>query len=51
VALKLGGASDEEIAFRLWWHISSVLTYLRKCFQQVSNIVQTMLAGAYRTSL
>jgi hypothetical protein len=51
VALKLGGASDKEIAFCLWWHISSIPTYLGKCFQQVGNIVQTTLAGAYRTSL
>jgi hypothetical protein len=51
VALKLGGASDEEIAFRLRWHIYSIPTYLRECFQQVGNIVQTTLMGAYRTSL
>jgi hypothetical protein len=51
VALKLGGAHDEEIAFRLRWHISSVPTYLRECFQQVGDIVKTTLLGAYRTSL
>jgi hypothetical protein len=51
VSLKLGGATDEEIAFRLRWHISSVPTYLRECFQQVGTIVQTALVGAYRTSL
>ncbi len=51
VSLKLGGATDEEIAFRLRWHISSVPTYLRECFQQVGAIVQTTLQGAYRTSL
>jgi hypothetical protein len=51
VSLKLGGATDEEIAFRLRWHISSVPTYLRECFQQVGELVQTTLAGAHRTSL
>jgi hypothetical protein len=51
VALKLGGATDDEIAFRLRWHISSVPTYLRECFQQVGEIVKTTLVGAHRTSL
>jgi hypothetical protein len=51
VSLKLGGASDKEIAFRLRWHVSSVPTYLRDCFDQVGTIVATMLAGAYRTAL
>jgi hypothetical protein len=51
VSLKLGGASDEEIAFRLRWHVSSVPTYLRECFDQVGSIVATTIAGAYRTSL
>jgi hypothetical protein len=51
VSLKLGGAKDEEIAFQLRWHVSSVPTYLRECFQQVGTIVQTTLLGAYRTSL
>ncbi len=51
VSLKLGGATDEEIAFRLRWHVSSVPTYLRECFQQVGAIVQSTLMGAYRTSL
>jgi hypothetical protein len=51
VSLKLGGASDEEIAFRLRWHVSSVPTYLRECFQQVGTLIQQTLEGAYRTSL
>jgi hypothetical protein len=51
VALKLGGASDEEIAFRLRWHVSSVPTYLRECFLQVGTVIQQALTGAYRTSL
>jgi hypothetical protein len=50
VALKLGGALDEEIAFRLRWHLSSVPTYLRECFQQVGTVIQQALTGAYRTS-
>jgi hypothetical protein len=28
ISLKLGGATDEEIAFQLRWHVSSVPTYL-----------------------
>ena len=51
VSLKLGGATDEDIAFLLRWHISSVPTYLRECFQQVGAIVHTTLQGLYRTSL
>jgi hypothetical protein len=50
VALKLGGAADEEIAFRLRWHVSSVPTYLRECFHQVGAIIEQALTGAYRTS-
>jgi hypothetical protein len=49
VSLMLGGAMDEENAFRLRWHVSSVPTYLRECFQQVGGIVQSTLMGAYRT--
>jgi hypothetical protein len=51
VSLKLGGASDEEIAFRLLWHVSSVPTYLRECFQQVGSLIETALNVAYRTLL
>jgi hypothetical protein len=51
VALKLGGASDEEIAFRLCWLVGSVPTYLRGCFSQVGTVIQQALTGAYRTSL
>jgi hypothetical protein len=51
VSLKLGGATDEDNAFLLRWHISSVPTYLRECFQQVGAIVHTTLQGLYRTSL
>jgi hypothetical protein len=52
VSLKLGaGSTDEDIAFLLRWHISSVPTYLRECFQQVGAIVHTTLQGLYRTSL
>jgi hypothetical protein len=51
ISLKLGGAKDEEITFRLRWHVGHVPTYLRECFQQVGTIVQTRLLGAYHTSL
>jgi hypothetical protein len=51
VSLKLDGASDEDIVFRLRWHVSSVPMYLRECFDQVGTIVLTTLAGAYRTAL
>jgi DNA-binding NarL/FixJ family response regulator len=52
LSLKLGGATDKEIAFRLGWHVSSVPTYLQECFQLVGALVQTTpLQGAYQTSL
>jgi hypothetical protein len=51
VALKLGGASDEEIAFRLRWRVGSVHRYLRECFSQVGTAIQQALTGAYHTSL
>jgi hypothetical protein len=50
VCLKLGGAKDEEIAFRLRWHIASVPTYLRECFQDVGQIMTHTLQGAFKTS-
>ena len=49
LCLKLGGASDEEIAFRLRWHISSVPTYLRECFNGIDQMMQTAINGVYRT--
>jgi hypothetical protein len=50
LCLKLGGASDEEIAFRLRWHVSSVPTYLRECFNGIDLIMQTAINGVFRTS-
>jgi hypothetical protein len=50
VCLKMGGAADEEIAFRLRWNIASVPTYLRECFQEVGTIMTSTLQGAFKTS-
>jgi hypothetical protein len=50
VCLKMGGAPDEEIAFRLRWNVASVPTYLRECFQEVGPIMLTTLQGAFKTS-
>jgi hypothetical protein len=50
VCLKLGGAKDEEIAFRLRWNIASVPTYLRECFQDVGTIMTSTLQGAFKTN-
>ena len=50
VCLKMGGAQDEEIAFRLRWKVASVPTYLRECFQEVGPIMLTTLQGAFKTS-
>jgi hypothetical protein len=49
VCLKMGGAKDEEIAFRLRWNIASVPTYLRECFQEVGPIMASTLQGAFKT--
>ena len=50
VCLKMGGAPDEEIAFRLCWNIVSVPTYLREFFQEVGTIMKATLQGAFKTS-
>jgi hypothetical protein len=50
VCLKMGGAPDEEIAFRLRWKVASVPTYLRECFQEVGSIMLSTLQGAFKTS-
>jgi hypothetical protein len=50
VCLKMGGAKDEEIAFRLRWNVSSVPTYLRECFQEVGTIMASTLQGAFKTT-
>ena len=46
VCLKQGGCSNDEIAFRLRWHPTSVPTYLRKCHQAVGKLLQQTLVGA-----
>ena len=50
LCLKLGGASDEDIAFRLRWHVSSVPTYLRECFNGIDTAMQTAITGVFRTA-
>ena len=49
LCLKLGGTSDEEIAFRLRWHVSSVPTYLRECFNGFDQVMQTAINGVFQT--
>jgi len=50
LCLKLGGASDEDIAFRLRWHVSSVPTYLRECFNDgIDDTMQTAVHGVLST--
>jgi hypothetical protein len=50
VCLQMGGASNEEIAFRLRWKVDSVPTYLRECFQEIGGIMLSTLQGAFKTS-
>ena len=50
VCLKMGGATDEDIAFRLRWNIASVPTYLRECFQELGPIMTSTLQGALKTT-
>ena len=47
--LKNGGATDAEIVFRLRWHVVSVPTYLRECFDGVDTIMARAIAGAIRS--
>ena len=46
VCLKNGGAWDDEIAFKLRWHPTSVPTYLRDCFQAVGTAMEQTIQGA-----
>jgi hypothetical protein len=46
----MGGASDEDIAFRLQWNILAVPMYLRECFQEVGTIMLKTLQGAFKTA-
>jgi hypothetical protein len=50
VCLQMGGASIPDIAFRLRWHVASVPTYLRECFQEVGSIMTQAIQGAFKTS-
>jgi hypothetical protein len=50
VCLQMGGASNDEIAFRLRWKVGSVPSYLRECFQEVGSIMLSTLQGAFKTS-
>jgi hypothetical protein len=49
LCLHLGGASTEEIAFRLCWHVVSVPTYLRECFNGIDTIMRTAICGAFQS--
>jgi hypothetical protein len=49
LCLLLGGATIDEIAFRLCWELGSVPTYLRECFIGIDEIMRKAIAGAYLT--
>jgi hypothetical protein len=49
LCLKLGGASNEDIAFRLRWHLLSVPTYLRECFNGIDETMMQAIQGAIKT--
>lgn len=48
VCLQQGGASNDEIAFKLRWHLSSVPTYLRDCFQAIGDTLTKAVRGALK---
>jgi hypothetical protein len=50
VCLHQGGASIDEIAFRLRWQPGSVPTYLRECFQGVGDILQKAIIGIFKSN-
>ena len=50
VCLQKGGASNDEIAFKLRWHPTSVPTYLRDCFQAVGDLLQRSVSGVLQMS-
>jgi hypothetical protein len=47
VCLRIGGANNDEIAFKLRWHPTSVPTYLRDCFQAVGTAMEQTIQGAF----
>jgi hypothetical protein len=49
VCLQQGGATIDEIAFRLRWQPGSVPTYLRECFQGVGDILQKAIVGIFKS--
>jgi hypothetical protein len=50
VCLQQGGASIDEIAFRLRWQPGSVPTYLRECYQGVGEILQKAIVGILQSN-
>ena len=48
VCLQQGGASNDEIAFKLRWHLTSVPTYLRDCFQAVGDTLAKSVQGVFK---
>ena len=50
VCLKQGGVGNDDIAFRLRWHPTSVPTYLRDCFTAIGPMLQQTLFGVLALS-
>ncbi|CAJ1935751.1 unnamed protein product [Cylindrotheca closterium] len=50
VCLQRGGASNDDIAFKLRWSPTSVPTYLRDCFQGVGDLLQKAITGVMKMS-
>jgi hypothetical protein len=50
VCLQQGGATTDEIAYRLRWQPASVPTYLRECYSAIGDILQKALLGAFRST-
>ena len=47
VALKHGGLTDEDIAFRLRWSVESVKHYMRDCNKNIGDLTQRVIAGSF----
>ena len=47
VCLQKGGASNDDISFRLRWHPTPVPTYLRSCFDAIGEKMYKVLLVAY----
>ena len=50
VCLQKGGAENDEIAFKLRWHPTSVPTYLRECFQSIGATLEKAIAGVMKVT-